>query len=111
MSDKAEPNKGVAATTLNGGVEYLMPLDEALEGALARRRAAAAAALNVDRVRVAEWIDRLYKPERLNALEWRRERIIEDRLSDLTRLGHALISRHDSVTGNPEWLYREEQGQ
>jgi hypothetical protein len=54
--------------------------------------------------RVAKWNDSHYKPERLNSVDGRRERLIADRLSDLTRDGYALISRHDSLSGRAEWL-------
>ncbi len=48
---------------------------------------------------VTEFIDRYYKPSRLNADPGRRERIIADREEDLKLYGEALISRHDSVIG------------
>ena len=51
---------------------------------------------------IAHWIDRYYKPDRLNALPGRRERIIEDRVQDVERSGWTLISRHDSMTGKAE---------
>ncbi|WP_280389883.1 hypothetical protein [Nocardia wallacei] len=53
---------------------------------------------------VAEWIDRYYKNDRLTRESGTRGRIIADRLDDMQRYGRTLISRHDSVTGNPEWL-------
>lgn len=59
--------------------------------------------------RVTEWVDRYYKRDRLTALPGRRERIIADRVNDLTRYGSTLISRHESVTGDPVWIYREER--
>lgn len=58
---------------------------------------------------VAEWIDRYYKPDRLHLVPGRRGRIIADRENDLRLHGEAMISKHDSVTGkrvilyNPTW--------
>lgn len=54
----------------------------------------------ITRSAVADWIDRHYKPDRLNRTPGCRERIITDRFNDMHRHGATLISRHDSVTGN-----------
>lgn len=54
---------------------------------------------------VEEFIDQYYRPERLRGDPGRRERIIADRTTDLKEEGRALISRHESVTGNMVILY------
>ena len=56
-------------------------------------------------MKIVEWIDRFYKPDRLNAEAGRRERIIADRQKDFSENKIALIGRHDSVTGKIE-IYR-----
>jgi hypothetical protein len=53
---------------------------------------------------VAAWIDRYYRPERLNREPGSRERIIADREAELDELGSTIISHHDAVTGHAEWL-------
>ena len=63
----------------------------------------------LQKMSVADFIDRYYRPERLKAVPGRRERIIADREGDMKEHGEALISKHDSVTGenivlyNPNW--------
>jgi hypothetical protein len=48
---------------------------------------------------VADFIDRYYKPDRLNDMPGRRERIIADRENDIANGEYAIITRHDSITG------------
>jgi len=55
---------------------------------------------------VAEWVDRYYKPDRLNRPGGTREHIIANREREVERDGTTLISRHDSVTGQAEWYPR-----
>ena len=63
----------------------------------------------LEKMSVADFIDRYYRPERLKSEPGRRERIIADRELDMKEHGEALISKHDSVTGenivlyNPTW--------
>lgn len=57
-------------------------------------------------VMVAAWLDKYYKPERLNRNKDTRAWIIADRTKDLIKWGNTLISKHDSVTGKAEWLRR-----
>jgi hypothetical protein len=54
---------------------------------------------------VAEFVDRYYRRDRLMAEPGRRERIIADREDDMREQGSALISRHDSVTGEMVVIY------
>lgn len=54
---------------------------------------------------VAEFMDRYYKPDRLRRDKGSRERLIADREQDIRERGRALISHHDSVTGDAVYLY------
>lgn len=56
---------------------------------------------------VAAWIDRKYKPDRLNREPGTRERIIASREHDLREYGSTLISHHDAITGRTEWLHAD----
>ncbi|WP_280465997.1 hypothetical protein [Nocardia brasiliensis] len=58
----------------------------------------------VTKTAVTEWIDRHYKADRLNRDPGSRERIIADRLNDMQHHGRAVISRHESITGEAVWL-------
>ena len=63
----------------------------------------------LEKMSVADFIDRYYRPERLKSEPGRRERIIADREDDMKEYGEAFISKFDSVTGsnivlyNPNW--------
>lgn len=65
-----------------------------------------------EKMTVAQFVDRYYRPERLLREPGTRERIIASREQDMRRFGEAIISRHDSVTGdimvlyNPRWASR-----
>lgn len=54
---------------------------------------------------VAEFMDRYYKPDRLRRDKGSRERLIADREQDIRESGLAIISRHDSVTGEAVYLH------
>ena len=57
---------------------------------------------------VARWVDRHYRPERLNRDPDSRDRIVAERIRDLNLYGSTLVSRHDSITGRAEWIRTEE---
>jgi hypothetical protein len=50
-------------------------------------------------------VTKYYKPERLNAVEDRLQRMTQDRLQNIKDYGYAFISRHDSVTGRAVKLF------
>lgn len=53
---------------------------------------------------VASWIDRVYRPERLDRDAGTRQRIVNDRVHDLVAHGGTLVSSHDAVSRRVEWL-------
>jgi hypothetical protein len=61
--------------------------------------------MDEERMTVAEFMDRYYKPDRLRRDSGTRARLIADRELDLREHGRALISHHDSVTGEAVYLY------
>jgi hypothetical protein len=52
-----------------------------------------------------QFVDKYYKPDRLNRTPGTRDRIIHDRQSDIRNNRTTLISHHDSVTGRTMILY------
>jgi hypothetical protein len=60
--------------------------------------------------RVRAWLRRYYKPQRANREPDTFERLVRDRVGDLELHGEALISRHDSVTGEAERIFAEGRG-
>jgi len=65
---------------------------------------------------VAMWMDTLYKRDRLNReprsahSEGSRRRLIRDRVNDICRCGHTLISYHDAKTEDSEFLFLPPHG-
>lgn len=51
---------------------------------------------------ISDWVDRLYKPDRLNREPDTRTAIIADRVNEASQTGWTLISQHDSITGRVE---------
>jgi hypothetical protein len=59
----------------------------------------------ITELQVEKFLTKYYKPERLNAVEGRLQRMTQDRLQNIKDYGYAFISQHDSATGRAVKLF------